>query len=426
MGGCVSWETPLAPQVESPLRGGKSVVDSTMTAMERRSSFSLATIFALRMLGLFLILPVFAIEAARYPGGSDPALIGLAMGIYGLTQACLQFPFGMASDRLGRKRVIIFGLLVFAVGSFVAAWAPSLVWLTLGRALQGAGAVSAAVTALLADQTRDEVRTKSMALVGASIGLMFALSLVVAPLLVAYVGLGGLFALTGGLALMGVAVIVWWVPAEPLVHKNVPRGRLLEVLRLPALLRLNLGVFILHAVQLAMWMAVPAMLVEAGLPREHHWWVYLPAVLASFLVMGMTLFPLEKRGYLRAVFLTAIGLTTVVQFGLLLAATGAPGVGVLGGLLFVFFCGFNVLEASQPSLASRVAPAHARGAAMGVYNTLQSLGFFVGGVSGGWLIKHTGPQGLFTACAAGMVVWLLVAWPMQAPSTKTAAPANAG
>ena len=397
-----------------------------MTAMERRSSFSLATIFALRMLGLFLILPVFAIEAARYPGGSDPALIGLAMGIYGLMQACLQFPFGMASDRLGRKRVIIFGLLVFAVGSFVAAWAPSLVWLTLGRALQGAGAVSAAVTALLADQTRDEVRTKSMALVGASIGLMFALSLVVAPLLVAYVGLGGLFALTGGLALMGVAVIVWWVPAEPLVHKNVPRGRLLEVLRLPALLRLNLGVFILHAVQLAMWMAVPAMLVDAGLPREHHWWVYLPAVLASFLVMGMTLFPLEKRGYLRAVFLTAIGLTTVVQFGLLLAATGAPGVGVLGGLLFVFFCGFNVLEASQPSLASRVAPAHARGAAMGVYNTLQSLGFFVGGVSGGWLIKHTGPQGLFTACAAGMVVWLLVAWPMQAPSTKTAAPANAG
>ena len=414
------------PQVESPLRDGNAVVDSTMTAMERRSSFSLASIFALRMLGLFLILPVFAIEAARYPGGSDPALIGLAMGIYGLTQACLQFPFGMAPDRLGRKRVIIFGLLVFAVGSFVAAWAPSLIWLTMGRALQGAGAVSAAVTALLADQTRDEVRTKSMALVGDSIGLMFALSLVVAPLLVAYVGLGGLFALTGGLALMGVAVMVWWVPAEPLVHKNLPRGRLLEVLRLPALLRLNLGVFILHAVQLAMWMAVPAMLVDAGLPREHHWWVYLPAVLASFLVMGMTLFPLEKRGYLRAVFLTAIGLTTVVQFGLLLAATGAPGVGVLGGLLFVFFCGFNVLEASQPSLASRVAPAHARGAAMGVYNTLQSLGFFVGGVSGGWLIKHTGPQGLFTACAAGMVVWLLVAWPMQAPSTKTAAPANAG
>jgi MFS family permease len=397
-----------------------------MTATERQSSFSLASIFALRMLGLFLILPVFAIEAAKYPGGNDPALIGLAMGIYGLTQAFLQFPFGMASDRLGRKRVIVFGLLVFAAGSFVAAWAPSLTWLAIGRALQGAGAVSAAVTALLADQTRDEVRTKSMALVGASIGLMFALSLVIAPLLVSHIGLGGLFALTGGLALVGVAVMIWWVPPEPIQHKNVPRGRLMEVLRLPALLRLNLGVFILHAVQLAMWMAVPAMLVEAGLPREHHWWVYLPAVLASFLVMGMTLFPLEKRGYLRAVFLTAIGLTTAVQFGLLLASTSAPGIGVLGGLLFVFFCGFNVLEASQPSMASRVAPAHARGAAMGVYNTLQSLGFFVGGVTGGWLIKHTGAQGLFTACAVAMCLWLLVAWPMRAPSSVSALAPNAG
>lgn len=414
------------PKVEPLSKGGKPVVASAMTATERQSSFSLASIFALRMLGLFLILPVFAIEAAKYPGGNDPALIGLAMGIYGLTQAFLQFPFGMASDRLGRKRVIVFGLLVFAAGSFVAAWAPSLTWLAIGRALQGAGAVSAAVTALLADQTRDEVRTKSMALVGASIGLMFALSLVIAPLLVSHIGLGGLFALTGGLALVGVAVMIWWVPPEPIQHKNVPRGRLMEVLRLPALLRLNLGVFILHAVQLAMWMAVPAMLVEAGLPREHHWWVYLPAVLASFLVMGMTLFPLEKRGYLRAVFLTAIGLTTAVQFGLLLASTSAPGIGVLGGLLFVFFCGFNVLEASQPSMASRVAPAHARGAAMGVYNTLQSLGFFVGGVTGGWLIKHTGAQGLFTASAVAMCLWLLVAWPMRAPSSVSTLAPNAG
>jgi MFS family permease len=414
------------PKVEPLSKGGKPVVASAMTATERQSSFSLASIFALRMLGLFLILPVFAIEAAKYPGGNDPALIGLAMGIYGLTQAFLQFPFGMASDRLGRKRVIVFGLLVFAAGSFVAAWAPSLTWLAIGRALQGAGAVSAAVTALLADQTRDEVRTKSMALVGASIGLMFALSLVIAPLLVSHIGLGGLFALTGGLALVGVAVMIWWVPPEPIQHKNVPRGRLMEVLRLPALLRLNLGVFILHAVQLAMWMAVPAMLVEAGLPREHHWWVYLPAVLASFLVMGMTLFPLEKRGYLRAVFLTAIGLTTAVQFGLLLASTSAPGIGVLGVLLFVFFCGFNVLEASQPSMASRVAPAHARGAAMGVYNTLQSLGFFVGGVTGGWLIKHMGAQGLFTACAVAMCLWLLVAWPMRAPSSVSTLAPNAG
>lgn len=406
------------PNVDTPPAGESAAVSVAMTPTERRASFSLATIFALRMLGLFLILPVFAIEAGRYPGGDDPSLVGLAMGIYGLTQGVLQLPFGMASDRLGRKRVIIFGLLLFAVGSLVAAVAPSLTWLAIGRAVQGAGAVSAAVTALLADQTRDEVRTKSMALVGASIGLMFALSLVLAPLLVAHIGLSGLFALTCCLALGGVAVVIWWVPAEPLLHKNMPRGRLQDVLRIPALLRLNFGVFVLHAVQLAMWMALPALLVQAGLPREHHWWVYLPAVLASFVVMGGSLFPLERRGYLRAVFLVAVGLVAVVQVGLLWVASGTPELGSLAALLFVFFCGFNVLEASQPSMASRVAPAHARGAAMGVYNTLQSLGFFAGGVLGGWLMKHVGAQGLFASCGAAMLLWLVVAWPMRAPAVN--------
>jgi MFS family permease len=386
-----------------------------MTPLERRASFSLATIFALRMLGLFLVLPVFALEAARYPGGDDPAQVGLAMGIYGLTQGLLQLPFGMASDRLGRKRVIVFGLLLFAAGSFVAATAGSLTGLLIGRCLQGAGAISAAVTALLADQTRDEVRTKAMALVGASIGLMFALSLLLAPLLVAHIGLAGLFGLTGVLALVGVAVVIWRVPPEPAQHKNMPRGKLSEVLTHPGLLRLDFGVFILHAVQLAMWVAIPALLVQAGLPKAHHWWVYLPAVLASFLVMGTTLFPMEKRGYLRAVFLSAIGLIALVQVGLLWSAE-APGIPALSVLLFMFFCGFNVLEASQPSLASRVAPAHVRGTALGVYNTLQSLGFFAGGALGGWLVKHTGLQGLFQACLAGTGLWLLLAWPMQAPA----------
>ncbi len=394
-----------------------AAVAGKMTALELRASFSLASIFALRMLGLFLILPVFAIEASKLPGGDDPALIGLTMGIYGLTQAMLQFLYGLASDRVGRKRVIVFGLVLFAAGSLLAAMAPTLVWRAVGRALQGAGAVSAAVTALLADQTRDEVRTKSMALVGASIGLMFALSLVAAPLLVAYTGLSGLFLLTGGLALLGIAVVIWWVPPEPQQHKNQPRGRLLEVLALPALLRLNFGVFILHAVQLAMWMAVPAMLVQAGLSRDHHWWVYLPAVLGSFVVMGGTLFQLEKRGYLRAVFLISIGLTATVQLGLLLSV-GSAGIASMVGLLFVFFYGFNVLEASQPSMVSRMAPAQARGAAMGVYNTLQSLGFFAGGVMGGWLMKHGGAQLLFAVCAALMFLWLLVAWPMRQPKTS--------
>ncbi len=402
---------------EASAQEKNTIAAGRMTALELRASFSLASIFALRMLGLFLILPVFAIEASKLPGGDDPALIGLTMGIYGLTQAMLQFLYGLASDRFGRKRVIAFGLLLFAAGSFLAALAPTLGWLAVGRALQGAGAVSAAVTALLADQTRDEVRTKSMALVGGSIGLMFALSLVAAPLLVAYTGLPGLFVLTGALAVLGIAVVIWWVPPEPQQHKNQPRGGLLEVLALPALLRLNFGVFILHAVQLAMWIAVPAMLVQAGLARDHHWYVYLPAVLGSFVVMGGTLFQLEKRGYLRAMFLTSIGLTAAVQLGLLLSV-GDASIGAMVALLFVFFYGFNVLEASQPSMVSRMAPAHIRGAAMGVYNTLQSLGLFAGGVMGGWLMKHGGAPVLFSVCAALMFLWLLVAWPMRQPKTS--------
>ena len=401
-----------------------------MTAGERRASASLASIFALRMLGLFLVLPVFALEAARYPGGNDPARVGLAMGIYGLTQGLLQIPFGLASDRWGRKPVMVAGLMVFALGSFVAAWAPDLDWLIAGRSLQGAGAISAAVTAMLADLTRDEVRTKAMALVGSSIALMFALSLILAPLLASHVGLHGLFAMTGLLAAGAIAAVLWWVPPQPAVRADRPRGSLLEVLRNPALLRLDLGVFVLHAVQLAMWVAIPAMLVSAGLDKASHWQVYLPAVLASFAVMAATLFPLERRGYLRAAFLGAIGLVFVVQLGLLWSsAAGALHLSVLGFLLFLFFCGFNVLEATQPSLATRVAPAHARGAALGVYNTLQSLGFFAGGALGGLITRSHGADGLFIACGGLMLLWLGLAWPMNAPSRQGAvvepAPADA-
>lgn len=386
----------------------------TMTATERRASGTLASIFALRMLGLFLVLPVFALEARKYPGGDDPALIGMAMGIYGLTQALLQIPLGVASDHLGRKRVVIFGLLVFALGSLVAGAADTLSGVMLGRALQGAGAVSAAVTALLADLTRDNVRTKAMALVGASIGLMFAVSMVAAPVIAAHIGLSGLFVLTAVLALLGTAVVVWGVPAEPVAQKDAARGGLKQVMFNPALLRLNIGVFVLHAVQLAMWVAIPAFLVQAGLAKDEHWQIYLPAVLGSFMLMG-GVFALERRGFLRAVFLSAIALIALVQVALLWVSSGAPTIVCLAWLLFAFFCGFNVLEATQPSLVSRIAPASSRGAAMGVYNTLQSLGFFAGGVMGGQLVKSYGTQGLFLTCAALMVLWLVVAWPMVAP-----------
>lgn len=382
-----------------------------MTAGERRASGALAAIFALRLLGLFLVLPVFALEAARLPGGEDPMRVGLALGIYGLTQALLQIPLGMASDRWGRKRIIQAGLLLFALGSVLAAWAPTLEWLTLGRALQGAGAISAAVTALLADLTRDAVRTKAMALIGISIALTFALSLATAPLLVVAIGLSGLFVLTAALTLLGMALVAWVVPPEPRRPQPARRGGLAAVLRHGTLLRLNLGVFVLHAVQLAMWVALPALLLQAGLSADRHGLLYLLAVLAAFALMGTVLFRLERRGYLRAVFLLAIGLIALAQFGLgwASASTSAP-LAVLGLLLFVFFVGFNTLESSQPSLVSRLASSDTRGAALGVYNTLQSLGFFVGGALGGWLMAQWGPSALFLGCAALTLLWLALAW----------------
>ncbi|RGE46519.1 MFS transporter [Comamonas testosteroni] len=385
-----------------------------MTSQERRASGALALIFALRMLGLFLVLPVFMLEARKYPGGDDPAMIGLAMGIYGLTQAVFQLPIGLASDRLGRKRVIVAGLLVFAAGSVIAAMADSLTGLMVGRAIQGAGAVSAAVTALLADLTRDGVRTKAMAMVGGSIGLMFALALVLAPLLNAWIGLSGIFGLTCALALAGIAAVLWVVPPEPKQHANAPKGKFSDLLGQPDLLRLNFGVFILHTVQMSMWVAVPAMLVQAGLAKEQHWHIYLPAVLLSFLAMGL-LFSMERKGKLRKALLGAIGLVLVVQIGLgMLAATGTiPTIWCMALLMFLFFCGFNALEASQPSLVSRMAPAPLRGAALGAYNTLQSLGLFAGGAIGGAVAKFAGVPGLFVMTTVLVTLWLIVSWPLR-------------
>ena len=385
-----------------------------MTGVERRASVGLALIFALRMLGLFLVLPVFMLEASKYPGGDDPAMIGLAMGLYGLTQAVFQLPLGLASDRFGRKRVIVAGLLVFALGSMVAAMATTLPGLMLGRGLQGAGAVSAAVTALLADLTRDSVRTKAMALVGGSIGLMFALALVLSPLLSAWIGLSGIFGLTCALALAGIAVVLWVVPPEPLQHADANRGRMADLLRHGDLLRLNVGVFILHTVQMSMWVAVPAMLVQAGLVKSEHWHIYLPAVLLSFVAMG-GLFSMERKGKLRAALLGSIVLVLVVQVGLALlsAQSNEPSLWVMALLMFLFFCGFNALEASQPSLVSRMAPAPLRGAALGAYNTLQSLGLFAGGALGGVLVKFAGAPGLFAVTALLTAVWLAVTWGLR-------------
>ena len=396
-----------------------SPLDEKMSPAECRARISLAAIFALRMLGLFLILPVFAVHAHGMPGGDNAALVGMAIGAYGLTQAFLQIPFGTASDRFGRKPVIIFGLVLFVIGSMVAALAEDVQMVIVGRVIQGAGAISAAVTALAADLTRDQHRTKVMAMIGSSIGLVFAVSMVAAPLLYSLIGMSGLFWLTAVLAAAAIFTVIFIVPAAPPVPRAI--GRFSEVLGNGQLMRLNFGVFALHLMQTAMWVLVPAGLVQAGLPMAEHWKVYLPAVLVSFVVMVPAIIMAEKKGAMKRVFNSAIALLLLVQVGLYLE--GGAGMWPLAILLTLFFVAFNVLEATQPSWISRIAPPHAKGTALGIYNTLQSLGLFLGGALGGWLVQHVGPGSVSLLGGGLAVVWLVLASGMVAPVPRRVAAA---
>jgi MFS family permease len=387
-----------------------------MSSQELRAGASLAAIFGLRMLGLFLILPVFAVHAPQLAGGDNLTLVGAALGAYGLAQALLQVPFGMASDRLGRKPVIVAGLVIFALGSFLAASATDIWTAIAGRTLQGVGAISSVVVALAADLTREQHRTKTMAMIGATIGFSFALSLVAAPALYRVIGMGGLFVLTGVLSLVAIAVVVLVVP-PPRPHALAPaaEGGLRAALLDPQLLRLNAGIFVLHAVQMAMFVVVPPLLVAAGLPVSEHWQLYLPVVLVSFALMVLPVLHADRHNAARGVMLGSIALLAVVQAAL--AAAGAS-VAVLAFLLVAFFTAFNVLEALIPSLVSRIAPEQARGAAIGVYNTTQTLGLFVGGVAGGWIAGRYGAAAVFGACTLLVLAWLAAAIGMR-PVNRT-------
>ena len=389
-------------------------ISSRMTALEVRASVSLASIFALRLLGLFLILPVFAVYAQSIPGGNNAMLVGLALGIYGLTQGLLQIPFGAASDRWGRKPVIAAGLIVFALGSFIAALATDIGWTIVGRAIQGAGAISAAVTALIADSTREEHRTKAMALVGGSVALTFAGSLVLAPLLYPLIGVRGLFALTGVLVVGAIGVLLWVVPAAPAIaphsdqtQEQATRRTLLD----PQLLRLNAGIFILHAVLMAMFVVVPVLLVDRqGLPLEQHWKIYFPVVMLSFVLMVKPLMVAERRAMIRSLFIAAIVLVLVAQLGLLWLSDTLAWIALW---LLVYFTGFNILEACLPSLVSRIAPASAKGLALGIYNTSQALGLFAGGALGGVIVARWGSAGVFAFTAIATTAWCLIALGMR-------------
>ena len=388
-----------------------------MSALELRASLSLASIYGLRMLGMFLILPIFAIYAETLPNHPSHLLIGLALGAYGLTQAMFQLPFGMASDRYGRKRVIYIGLLLFVLGSVIAALANDIYVVIFGRAVQGAGAVSAAVTALVADLTREEHRTKAMAMIGGTIGVTFALSLVAGPALNQWIGVPGIFWMTAILSALAILVVKFVVP-DPLISRfhsdaeAVP-ARLKEVLQNPQLLRLNYGIFALHAAQMAMFVVVPfAIKQTSGMGVNDHWKIYLPILLLSFVLMLPAIIAGEKRAKLKLVFVSAVALMLLAQ--LLFAATIQHFWGVVISL-GVYFVAFNILEASLPSIISKVAPAASKGTAMGVYNTAQSFGIFVGGVAGGYLSHFYNFSAVFLFCSVLTALWLFLALGMQAP-----------
>jgi len=388
---------------------------SRMNPAELRASLSLASVQSLRMLGLFMVLPVLAVHAASMPEGGDSMMLGLALGIYGLTQAALQLPLGIASDRFGRKPVIVFGLILFAIGSLVAAFATDLLMMTVGRGLQGAGAISAAVSALVADSTRESQRTKAMALVGISIGAMFALSLIIAPPLYRWVGIGGMFSATAVLALAAIFWVIRVVPDVPLVPRApLTRGQFLQVVADRDLMRINFGIFSLHAVQVAIFVVLPGWLIErAGLSIADHWMLYLPVVLLSFAPMMPAVNWGERRGRSREVFVASVAVLALVQAALALKPEGIVPFAVL---LFVFFSAFNILEASLPSMVSRLAPAPVRGAALGLFNTTQSLGLFLGGALAGSVRSAWGDAAVFAAAGILLAGWLLAAlrqrhWP---------------
>jgi len=388
----------------------------SLTPTERRASVALASLFAARMLGLFLLLPVFAVAAQGLKGGHDPLWVGVALGMYGLTQAFMQIPFGMASDRWGRRPVVLAGLCLFVAGSVVCALSDDIFWVTIGRAIQGSGAISAAVTAWLADATRPEVRTRAMAMVGASIGLSFALSLVIAPLIVGASGLAGLFWTIALLGVVCLAVARFMVPVVAPAPKPLKPAQPRQVLTHTDLLRLNFGVFCLHLIQIAMFVVIPPLLLKlGGLDAEELWKVYLPVIFASFLFMVPAIFVAEKRRAHRAMLRLAVaGLVLVCAFlpwashNFYLLAFGLTG----------FFVMFNVLEALQPSLVSRVSPPELKGLALGFYNTSQAAGLFLGGALGGSIAVLGGANAVFWAACGLSALWLAVTWGLKPLGSK--------
>ena len=386
-----------------------------MLISEKRATFSLSLVYALRMMGLFMILPVFSLYADQF-GDTTPVLTGLAIGIYGLTQGLFQLPFGFMSDRFGRKKIIVIGLLIFCAGSIVAAEADSIYQIIGGRALQGLGAIAAAVMALAADLTREEVRMRIMAFIGMSIGVSFMLSMVLGPVLAASYGLASLFWITAGLALLGILVIVFITP-QPL-NQSFHRDTQLSlkdvglILRNTELQKLNVGIFVLHLVLAATFVIFPLVLRDSlQVDQALHWKMYLPVFVISVLFMVPMIITAEKFSQTKRVYVLAIVLLMLAEVGL---AFGNSYV-LAFGMMVLFFTGFNFLEASLPSLVSCLAPADMKGTAMGIFASSQFLGAFCGGLTGGLLLANNSYTHAFLVLVAVIGLWLVVAMTMQPP-----------
>ncbi|OGT20165.1 MAG: MFS transporter [Gammaproteobacteria bacterium RBG_16_57_12] len=387
-----------------------------MTALEWRAVSSLASIYALRMMGLFMILPVFAL----YAQGLDhvtPTLVGMAIGAYGLTQAVLSIPYGMLSDRFGRKRIISIGLVIFAVGSVVAALSDSIYGVIFGRAVQGAGAIAAVVMALTSDLTREEHRLRAMAVIGMSIGVSFALSMVLGPVLNHWIGVRGIFWLTAVLAILGIIVMYTWVPevVDSRFHRDTQAMPALfkTVLQDGQLLRLDAGIMFLHIILTATFVVIPLALRDhGGLPAAHHWYVYLPVMLAGFVLMAPFIILAEGKRRMKQVFVGAIIILALSELALALSYRHLMGAAIF---LSTMFAAFNLLEACLPSLVAKTVSADRKGTAMGVYSSAQFLGAFIGGVAGGWLHGKYGIGGVFSFCAGVGLLWFLIAYTMRSP-----------
>jgi len=391
-----------------------------MEREEFRAASSLAAVFSVRLLGLFMIYPVFA-DYARHLSGATPYKIGLALGIYGLSQGLLQIPFGLLSDKVGRKRIIVLGLIIFGVGSAVAAVSNSIDGVILGRVLQGAGAVGSVILALVADLTAEESRTQAMAMVGVTIGLSFMVALVAGPILAGLVGVSGIFWIMVGLALIGIAITEFIVPRPLILHvhrdaETVP-AMLGSILKNTELLRLDFGILALHAMLTASFLVVPSLLhARLNVNSHNQWMIYLPVLLLSVAVMVPAIVVAEKYRRMKAVFVGAVAALAASQFMLVV---GKDNVYVLLAAITLFFAGFNVMEASLPSLVTKTAPPAAKGTATGIYSSLQFFGIFIGGVVGGWVNQSAGSGGVFAMSGGIALIWLLIAARMRQPSYLT-------